>query len=69
MCVSDVAIYPRSRVCELAQRQRWREERQVDYSLELDRKPGILSPKARTFSKSQTVNISISDTFMVGNCN
>ena len=37
--------------------------------LELDRKPGILSPKALTFSKSQSVRISISDTFIVGNCN
>lgn len=37
-------------------------------SLELDRKPGILSPKALTFSKSQSVKISISETLIVGNC-
>ena len=41
----------------------------MSYSLELDRKPGILSPKALTFSKSQSVGISISKTFIVGNCN
>ena len=41
----------------------------MSYSLELDRKPGILSPKALTFSKSQSVRISISKTFIVGNCN
>ena len=41
----------------------------MEYSLELDRKPGILSPKALTFSKSQSVSISMSETLIVGNCN
>ena len=36
--------------------------------LELDRKPGMLSPRALTFSKSQSDKISISDTFIVGKC-
>ena len=39
-----------------------------DYSLELDRKPGILSPMALTFSKSQSLRISISETLIVGRC-
>ena len=38
-------------------------------SLELDRKPGMLSPKALTFSKSQSVRTSILETLMVGKCN
>ncbi len=36
--------------------------------LELDRKPGMLSPKAFTFSKSQSDRISISETLIVGKC-
>lgn len=47
---------------------RWRLERRVDRKVELDRKPGILSPKALTFSKSQSVKISMSETLIVGNC-
>ena len=62
----DMVVYKVKSV--LAQRQCWRQKGYVD-SLELDRKPGILSPKALTFSKSQSVKISISETLIVGNCN
>ena len=46
-----------------------REKERYVNLLEPDRKPGILSPMALTFSRSQSWRISISETFIVGNCN
>lgn len=48
---------------------RWRLERRFDRKVEPDRKPGILSPMALTFSRSQSWRISILETLIVGNCN